>query len=113
MAVVGDNAAAPAVTANGTDAPLTGVPLVPVTLTMSGSDSDVPTSPTWPLPDTRAMADGADVLGPEGSELPQAAAIATTTSDTAPRIRTASMRSPINVSGATTSTKSRELPLVH
>src|SRR5438045_9107316 len=100
MAVVGDKLAAPAVTANVTDAPFTGVPLVPVTLTMSGSDSDVPTSPTCPLPDTRAMADAADVLGPEGSELPQAAAIATTTSDRAPRIRTTSLRSAIHVTCA-------------
>src|SRR6266496_6137994 len=60
------------------------------------------------------MADGVDVLGPEGSELPQAAAAASAATVNAPRIRTANMQSPINdVGGATTSTKSRELPLVH
>jgi hypothetical protein len=96
VAVVGDNVAAPAVTANVTVAPLIGAPLVPVTFTMSGSDSDVPTSPTCPLPETRTMADGEDAFGPDGSELPQAAATAKATSDNAPRIRAACMQSPIN-----------------
>jgi hypothetical protein len=42
------------------------------------------------------MADGEDAFGPDGSELPQAAATAKATSDNAPRIRAACMQSPIN-----------------
>jgi hypothetical protein len=43
------------------------------------------------------MADGVPEVGPEGSELPQAAAAANAVKANTPRIRTASMQSPINV----------------
>jgi hypothetical protein len=84
-ALVGETVAAPLTTANATLAPFTTVPF-DVTRTTSGVDSGVPTSWTWPFPDTMSTADGPD--GPEGSELPppQAAATITTVySETASR----------------------------
>src|SRR5262249_25009264 len=69
--------AAPDVTAKLTDAPETADPLA-VTFTVSGTDSDVPTSPTCPSPETMAMAEGVLFEGPDVSpEPPHAATNAT------------------------------------
>jgi hypothetical protein len=44
-----------------TDTPLTGPPASSVTRTTKGAPNGCIARPTWPLPDTAAIADGADV----------------------------------------------------